>query len=333
MSITVREDWLALVKEDIVEPDRRIVDPHHHFFVSNPAFPKYDLSSLWADTAGHRIEKTVYVQCWEGYRSSGPDELKVVGETEWIDGLAAEARRQPGRAQIAAIVATTDLRLGARVRDVLEAHRAASNLFRGIRQMAAWDRASEVLSLENVAEGRLYEDPGFRAGFAVLADMGLSFDAWHYHHQTPYLTALARAYPEVSIVLDHLGTPIGVGSYAGRRDEIFQQWASDLVQLATCPNVMLKLGGMLMPYNGFAFETKARPPSSDEIVAAQRHYYEYAIDTFGPRRCMFESNFPIDKGSVSYDVLWNALKKTAASYSESEKDELFRGTATRVYRL
>jgi L-fuconolactonase len=333
MSIEVRKDWLALVNEEIVEPDRRIVDPHHHFFAAGGVFPTYDLDSLWADTAGHRVEKTVYVQCWEGYRSSGPDEFKPVGETESVDTVAAAARRQPERAQIAAIVGTTDLRLGTGVREVLQAHCAASALFRGVRQMAAWDRCSEVLSMENVAEGKLYEDLQFRAGFAVLADMGLTFDAWHYHPQTPSLTALARAFPQAGIVLNHLGTPIGVGPYAGRRDEIFKQWARDLSELASCPNVSIKLGGLLMPYNGFGFDKEARPPTSDEIVAKQRQYYEYAIDTFGPSRCMFESNFPVDKGAVSYDVLWNAFKKMASVYSAGEKDELFRGTATRFYRL
>ena len=333
MPIEVREDWLAQVTEEILEPARRIVDPHHHFFAVNPEFPPYDLDKLWVDTATHHVEQTVYLQCWEGYRAIGPEELKPVGETEWVDGIAARARQQPQAAQIGAIIGTADLRLGARVRDVLDAHCAASTLFRGIRQIAAWDTSDTVQTMDGLADANLYGDRDFRAGFAVMVDMGLSFDAYHYHHQTPSLTALARAFPGAQIVLDHLGTPLGVGPYAGRQEEIFAQWARDLAELATCPNVSLKLGGLAMPWNGFGFENGVRPPSSDELVAKQARYYRYAIEQFGPQRCMFESNFPVDKCAVSYAVLWNAFKKIAAAYSETEKDHLFRGTATRFYRL
>lgn len=333
MSIIVREDWLSKTREEIVDPDRRIIDPHHHFFSRNDAFPRYDLTALWGDTGEHRIEKTVYLQCWEGYRVDGPDELKPVGETEWVDSIANQSMTQPTRAQIGAMVGAADLRLGDRVADVLGAHQAASSLFRGIRQIAAWDRCEEVMSLDDVDEGKLYGNPKFRTGFAVLSDMGYFFEAWHYHPQTPSLTTLARAFPQTKIVLDHLGTPLGVGTYAGRRDEIFRQWARDLAELATCQNVSLKLGGMLMPWNGFGFEKGARPPTSDEIVRAHKHYYEYAIDIFGTKRCMFESNFPVEKGTVSYGVLWNAFKKMVDGYSESEKNDLFYATAKEFYRI
>lgn len=333
MTIIVREDWLSKTSEEVTDPDRRIIDPHHHFFAKSDVFPRYDLTALWEDTGGHRIEKTVFLQCWEGYRVDGPDELKPVGETDWVDGIAKHASTQPKRAQIGAIVGTTDLRLGRRVAEVLEAHRAASSLFRGIRQIAAWDSCEEAMSLDDVDAGILYENPKFRSGFAMLAEMGLIFEAWHYHPQTPYLIALARAFPQTKIVLDHLGTPIGVGPYAGRRDEIFQQWARDLAELATCQNVSIKLGGMLMPWNGFGFEKGLRPPTSDEIVSTQQRYYEYAINTFGTKRCMFESNFPVEKGAVSYDILWNAFKKMVAGYSEDEKNDLFYATAKEVYRI
>ena len=333
MTIQVREDWLAQVTEEILEPTRRIVDPHHHFFAVNPEFPKYDLNTLWADTATHHVEQTVYLQCWEGYRDSGPEELKVVGETEWVDGFAARARKTPQAAQIGAIMGTADLRRGARVREVLEAHLAASSLFRGIRDIAAWDASDTLMSMPGLTDGNLYGDRDFRAGFKVLTDMGLTFDAYHYHTQTPHLTALARAFPNAVIVLDHLGTPVGIGPYAGKQEAVFTQWSRDLAELATCPNVNIKLGGLAMPWNGFGFETAKRPPSSDELVAKQKRYYHYAIEKFGPERCMFESNFPVDKCAISYPVLWNAFKKLAAGYTEAEKDSLFRGTATRVYKI
>jgi len=333
MEYAIREDWLAQVKEPVLDPERIIVDPHHHFFAIRESFQKYDLAKLRADCAGHRVEQTVYLQCGEGYRETGPEALMPVGETEWVDAIAERARQDPDAPQIGAIVGTAELRLGAAVREVLEAHQAASPLFRGIRQAAAWDESDLVIRRPGLTDGALYRDPDFRAGFAVLVDMGLTFDAWHYHHQIPHLTDLARAFPGAAIVLDHFGTPIGVGPYAGRRDEIFASWAKDLSELARCPNVSLKLGGLAMPWNGFGFEARALPPTSDEIVAAHQRYYAHGIEEFGPERCMFESNFPVDKFSVSYTVLWNAFKKMSADMSESEKDRLFRGTATEFYRL
>ena len=182
-------------------------------------------------------------------------------------------------------------------------------------------------------DAALYSDPDFIEGCAVLADMRLCFDAYHYHHQNAGLTTLARAFPEVEIVLDQLGTPLGVGPYADRREEIYLQWAADIRDLASCPNVSMKLGGLAMPWNGFGYDDDVRPPTSDELVSQQARYYRYAIEQFGPDRCMFESNFPVDKCALSYAVLWNAFKKLAADYSEAEKDSMFRGTATRVSQL
>jgi predicted TIM-barrel fold metal-dependent hydrolase len=331
--LIVRQDWLDKVAEDIVDPDRRIVDPHHHFFAESEHFPHYDLDDLWADTGSHNVEQTVYLQCWEGHRKSGPEELMPVGETEWVHGIAAEARKRPDAAQIGAMMGTAELRLGAAARAVLEAHQAASPLFRGIRQIAAWDAADELMSMPDLDDGNLYGDPKFREGFALLDEMGLVFDAYHYHTQTPFLTDLARAFPGVDIVLNHLGTPPGIGPYAGRREEIFGEWTAGLKDLATCPNVTVKLGGLAMPWTGFGFEDRPTPPTSDDIVREQAHYYHYAIETFGPDRCMFESNFPVDKVAVSYPVIWNAFKKMVADFTEDEKDQMFRGTATRVYGL
>ena len=333
MSLEVRESWLAQVVEEVLEPERRIIDTHHHFFEAGEGFPFYDLSSFWADTETHNVEQTVYVQCWEGYRKTGPEEMMVVGETEWVDGIATQAAKHPEAAQIGAIVGTAELRMAAKVRPILEAHRAASALFRGIRLIAAWDACEDVMTMPGLHDGNLYGDSAFREGFAVLADMGLSFDAYHYHHQNRYLTDLARAFPSARIVNNHLGTPLGVGPYAGRKDEVFEQWARDIAELATCPNVFMKLGGLAMPWNGFGFHSAPAPPSSDELVARQGRYYHHAIQHFGPERCMFESNFPVDKCALSYTVLWNAFKKMASRYTEAERDRMFRGTASEFYRL
>jgi predicted TIM-barrel fold metal-dependent hydrolase len=301
--------------------------------VQSHEFPHYDLAKLRADTAGHGVEKTVYLQCWEGHREDGPEALRPVGETVWVDGIAAEARKTPGAVQIGAMIGTTDLRLGAGVREVLEAHQAASTLFRGIRQIAAWDASEALFSMPDLSNAELYRDPAFRAGFKVLGEMGLVFDAYHYHTQTPLLTELARAFPQIPIVIDHLGTPLGVGPYAGRSAEIHAEWQRGLAELATCQNVVMKLGGLLMPWTGFGFENRPLPPTSDQLVAAQAAHYHYAIQQFGPRRCMFESNFPVDKCGVSYPVLWNAFKKMVAQYSEAEQDAMFYGTAARVYGI
>jgi L-fuconolactonase len=333
MALVVREDWLAQVSEDIIDPQRRIIDPHHHFFAESTEFPHYNLDQLRADTAPHHVEQTVYLQCWEGHRKTGPEHLKPVGETEWVDGIAKEARKNPKATQIGAMIGTAEMRLGAKVREVLDAHCAASPLFRGIRQIAVWDPTGAVLVMPDILDDNMYGDKKFREGFAVLAEMGLVWDAYHYFHQTPRLTALARAFPNTTIVLDHLGTPLGVGPYAERKEEVFVQWKKDLAELATCRNVVIKLGGLAMPWNGFGFDEAPHPATSDALVAAQNRYYQYAIEQFGPARCMFESNFPVDKVSISYPVLWNAFKKMVAGYSEAEKDAMFYGTAKRVYKL
>jgi predicted TIM-barrel fold metal-dependent hydrolase len=334
MTFELRPEWLGLVQEEILEPERRIVDPHHHFFTETEAFPHYRLEDLWADTGTHNVEQTVFAQCGEHHYQEGPEELRPVGETEWVDSLAAEAARAPaGAARVGAIVGTANVCLGAKVREVLEAHCEASALFRGIRDSAAWDAFEGVHQAASTGNAEMYADLAFREGFAELGKLGLSFDAYNYHTQLALLTDLARAFPDVVIVLDHLGTPLGVGPYEGKRDEIFSIWANKMAELATCPNVNVKLGGMLMPWNGFGCDAADRPPSSDEFVALQARYYHHAIECFGADRCMFESNFPVDKLSISYAVLWNGFKKLAAGYSEDEKDNLFRGTASRVYRL
>jgi predicted TIM-barrel fold metal-dependent hydrolase len=330
----IRPHVLDRVVEATIDPARPIIDPHHHLFESTEGFPRYTLEDLWQDTSTHHVVQTVFMQCGEHYRESGPDHLAPVGETEWVAAVAARSAAGPAdAARIAGIIGTAELVLGDRVQDVLEAHLEASSLFRGIRDNAVWDESEEVYSGSPTGDAFLYDDPRFRRGFAKLAPLGLSYDSYHYHTQTPSLIRLARDFPETTIVADHLSTPLGVGPYAGRRAEIFEIWRRDMSELARCPNVFVKLGGLAMPWNGFGWDVADHPPTSDEIVTAQGHYYRHAIDAFGAERCMFESNFPVDKVSVSYNVLWNAFKKIAAGASESEKDCLFRDTAMRVYRL
>jgi len=323
------QEWLDLVVEDVIEPDLRIVDPHHHLWPTGGVLP-YGLAELHADTeSGHRVEHTVFVECGAAYRSDGPDELRPVGETEFV---ATTALGDPTKL-ISGIVGHADLRLP-HLDDVLDAHEAAGRgLFRGIRDALSRARHPEVMRIPGRAPEGLYADPAFRAGVRRLGERGLTYDTWHYHHQMPEMIELARAVPGTTMVLDHFGTPVGVGPFASHREEIFEQWRTDVAELAQCENVVAKLGGLAMPDNGFGWDTAPQPPTSDELVAAQERYYLHTIECFGPERCMFESNFPVDRWSLSYRTFWNACKKLAAGFSADERAAMFAGTATRVYRL
>ncbi len=328
------DEWLAQIQEPIVDPARDIVDPHHHLWGA-PRNP-YLLEDLWLDTdSGHRITQTVFLECGTNYRTSGPEHLLVVGETEFVAGVAAASRKgKPGQAKIAAIVSRADLRLAEAVEEVLVAHEAAaSGLFRGIRHAGARDPYPESLSIPGRAPAGLYENADFRRGVKRLGELGYSYDTWHYHHQNRDFIALARAIPDTSMVLNHFGTPLGVGPYAEKREEIFIAWREDMAEIAQCENVVAKLGGLAMPDNGFGWDRNPRPPTSNEFVELQRRYYLHTIECFGPERCMFESNFPVDRQSLSYHVMWNGMKKIVADFSESEKDAMFSGTARRIYRI
>ena len=328
------DEWLASVTEEIVEPDRPIVDPHHHLWETAGNWRRYVLDDLWADTgSGHNIEKTVFVDCHSGYRTDGPEHLRPVGETEYVASVAAESAKVEGRATIAAIVSHADLSRGDAVEDVLAAHEeAGKGLFRGIRHAGPSDSTG---TLTNAGRGWPcpYPREDFRTGVRALGRLGYTYDTWHFYHQQRDYLELARACPDTTMVLDHFGTPLGVGAYAGRQEEIFAQWKDDMAAIAECPNVVAKIGGLAMPDNGFGWDRAERPPTSDEFAAAQRRYYLHTIECFGPERCMFESNFPVDRLSISYQVLWNGLKKIVADFAEDEKHAMFYGTAARVYRL
>jgi predicted TIM-barrel fold metal-dependent hydrolase len=240
-----------------------------------------------------------------------------------------------GKSQICAgIVGHADLTLGARVEPVLEAHiRAGGGRFRGIRHITAYDADTSIRNPAHRSVPGLLGDKAFREGFGVLARMGLSFDAWLYHPQIGELTDLARTFPEARIVLNHVGGPLGIGAYAGKHQEILPGWKTSIRALAGCPNVYVKLGGLGMKIGGFGFHDKPDPPSSEALAETWRPYIETCIEAFGPSRSMFESNFPVDKGSYSYPVFWNACKILAKGASTTEKADLFAGTARRFYRL
>jgi predicted TIM-barrel fold metal-dependent hydrolase len=344
--------------EAIIDPDLPIIDPHHHLWDRRPVMhlippPQhpfeqishrkghYLLDELLADTgSGHNIAATVYLECRSMYRASGPDHLKPVGETEFVNGVAAmSASGLYGKTlACAGIVSAAELLLGSAVGEVLDAHIAAGNgRFKGIRRSTSYDADTAVLGPLNRNPAAVMMEPKFREGFAELGKRGLSFDAWLLEPQLPEVIDLARHFPGTPIVLDHVGTPLGLGAYAGKLPERFPVWRENIRELAKCQNVHVKLGGLAMPFCNFPsmlsdMSDSGRAPS-EQLAKEWGPYIETCIEAFGARRAMFESNFPVDEVSCDYPTLWNALKLIAKGASKDEKHELFYGTANRFYRL
>jgi len=329
--LPVRPDWLDRWAEPALEPERPIFDAHHHLW-DRPGW-RYLLEELLDDIrgSGHRIVGTGFMQCQAMYRTGGPETLRPVGETEFVAGLADRAAG--GTVQVcSAIIGHADLRLGSAVAEVLDAHLAAGgSRFRGIRHITSWDADASLLNPVSAGPAGVLKDQQFRVGFAALAPRGLLFEAWLFHPQIPELTELARAFPGTTIVLNHCGGVLGAGSYHGRHNQVFQEWSHSIKALAQCPNVHVKLGGLGMRINGFGFERGERPPSSEELAIAWRPYIETCIAAFGPGRCLFESNFPVDKGSYPYGACWNAFKRLTGSADAAERDALFHGNAVALY--
>ena len=335
MHLAVRPDWLALRQEEIVDPALPIVDAHHHLWYRPEN--QYLLPDLLSDiSVGHNIRATVVVACGAMYRQDAFAELRPIGETEFLNGAAdMSASGGYGECRVCAgIVGHADLGLGERVGPILEAHiRAGGGRFRGVRQINAWHENPAARGSMATPPPKLLGDPSFRKSFAQLAPLDLSFDAWMYHTQLPELVDLAQACPQTTIILNHVGGAIGIGPYAGKRDAVFADWNKSMRALARCPNVYVKLGGLGMRLFGFDFASRPRPPSSQELARGWRPYIDACIEAFGAERCMFESNFPVDKGTCSYAVIWNAFKRVAAHASATEKHALFSATASKVYRL
>jgi L-fuconolactonase len=330
-------DWLELTQEPALEPEMEICDPHHHFWDCRTAripYQRYLLPELVADVdQGHNVRSTVFIEARAMYRADGPVEMRPVGEVEFVQGLAAaSASGLYGTCRAAAgIVGHADLKLGDRVEPVLEALQAASpNRFKGIRHIVTWDADPRVESRET--EGVL-STPEFRAGVRVLGRMGLSLDTICCFPQLPEMMAFARAVPEVTIIINHLGGLNRTGRFAGHDEETMPAWRRGMAELAKCPNVLLKLGGLGMPRFGFDWHLRDKPIGSEELAATMAPLLSYCIEQFGPDRCMFESNFPVDKVSFSHPILFNAFKRFSKSYSASERASMFHDTAVRAYRI
>jgi L-fuconolactonase len=345
----------ATQTEAILEPDLPIIDPHHHLwdwpealFANRPApehgfdqvirrAMRYLLPELLADlNTGHNIRATVFVQCGAMYRADAPEAFKPIGETEFVNGVAAMcASGTYGDIRACAgIVGHVDLSIGAAASEVLEAHlKGGGDRFRGIRHSAAYDADAAVLGPLMRSNGGLYESKAFLEGYAQLAKFNLSFDTWILEPQLPELIDLVRAFPNIPVILDHVGTPLGISSYLGRREERFPIWRDNIRKIAALPNVSVKLGGLAMAFCNFPSFLQSPPATSIQLAQEWKPYIETCIEAFGVNRCMFESNFPVDLGSCTYPVLWNAFKLVAKNYSAHEKTALFSGTASQVYRL
>lgn len=323
--------WLAASREEALEPDLAMIDPHHHF---SQHWGGYMPEDLLADRAGHDIRATVYVQCGWQYAADGPEALRPIGETQAVLAATREVNRcQQATRVAAAIVGFADLRLGDAVDAVLAAQVVAGEgRFRGIRNSGAYDAEFRHGVLPRPMPG-LYGDPGFRAGYACLARRALSFDAWVYHPQLADVLELAVAFPNTPLILDHLGGLLGVARYEGRPGAALRESLPWLRRLAECPNVSMKLGGVGTAIFGFDFTACAVPPSSQALAEAWKPLMHPVLELFGAHRCMFESNFPVDRSSAGYGVVWNALKRVAADASEGQKQLLFHDNAARLYQI
>ena len=315
-------------REEVVDADLPIVDPHHHLWPTGYRLP-YDLAAMQADLGrGHNVEATVFVECMTSFRPDGDELLKPVGETEFVVGATA------GTTIAAGIVGWADLMQSADVARTLDGHlEAGDGRFRGVRFNVVWLDGHDVAAHAGRSTvPHMLLDEGYRAGLREVARRGLTYDVWLYHPQLGELAETVAAFPDLTFVVDHLGGPVPDEATQTARADVFIDWRRDLAALSRRPNVVLKIGGVGMPVYGFGFDGATRPTSA-ELAAAWRPYVEVAIDAFGPDRCMFESNFPVDKQSFSYDALWNAFKLITCEHSDDERAQLFAGTARRVYRL
>jgi predicted TIM-barrel fold metal-dependent hydrolase len=325
--LPIRPEWLALGAEPALDPTLEIIDPHHHLWERNGA--PYHTAQIAADIAesGHRVVRTVFIECKARYRQGGDPLEASLGETEF-----AAAQHIPGIAD--GIIGNIDFRCGERAESLLRQHIAAGQgRFRGIRQSAVWHPDPAARGSSNQALPGLFLDPDFRRGFAALAPLGLVFEAWCYFTQFADLRDLAAAFPETTIVLNHVGAPLNIGPYHARQGYVLAEWRAGIRELARYPNLHVKLGGFGMALFNCGCYGQERPPSSAQLAEAWRPYIEYCIEQLGAARCLFESNFPVDKGACSYGNLWNAYKRVAAGASAAERAALFSGTARRVYRL
>lgn len=339
--VAFRPDWLARVSEKALEPDLPICDCHHHlwsmggFDYLNEDFQQDMLSGLVPGTC-HNVVSSVFVECTTSYDEVPETHLRYAGETRFVENLAKKSLAQTESKTLvaAAIIARADVNEHETLPQAIAAHEAASpTRFRGFRHVANWDADPEI------GQGHAQPGPGlllngdFQRGAAILAEHGLIFETVVLHTQIEELLAFAKQLPDLKIVVNHMGGIVGVGRFAGQRNKVFRDWSKKMTDLAECGNVYVKLGGINMVRYGFGWHELAAPPGSDLLADVTGEYYRHVIDRFGPERCMFESNFPMDKISCSYGVLWNAFKKITSPLPAASRMQLFCGTAESLYDI
>lgn len=334
--------WIYQVEEPAIDAGRRIIDPHQHIWTERFALYVEHFGAASADDflagiarSGHNIVATVHLTIQADYRDDLPEAMKPVAETEYLEGLADDlARRSPPVPKLAAgIVAGADMLLGDAVEPVLEAHAAASpDRFRGIRHAVAW-HPSPLVPFKEHRDG-IVTEPAFIEAARCLAKRGLTLDLFVFYNQLPQIVALARAVPDLVIVLNHTGGPLHDPRFAEESEAILAEWRQGMEAVAACPNVVIKLGGInMLPLAGDRWTGQPKPPSSEQLAAFVGPYVRFAIDCFTPARAMFESNFPTERPSANYGLVWNGFKRISAGFSEHEKEQLFFSVARDTYRL
>jgi L-fuconolactonase len=332
-----RDAWRDQIVETPIDPELPIIDPHHHIWPKPPVpgSEEWGAEGLFEYMAncGHNITATMFVESGVEHRADGPPHLACVGETEFAEGVAREAQSRGGRIDgaVAGIIAGVEMLRGGAVADVLDAHIEASPRVHGVRSLTAWD--ADMPYDMGTRPGMLVE-PSFREAVAELAPRDLVLDVWLMHPQIPDLAALAGEFEHSTFVLDHVGAPMGIGRFASDPDAVFAEWDGLISRLAQFPNVAVKLGGLNMPLTGLCVAEDASAPwTSQKMADVQGRYVRRTIELFGSQRCMFESNFPVDRALTSGNVLWNGFKRMVADLSADERHSLFFETANRIYRL
>jgi len=337
--MSLNKKWLNLNIEKAIEPELKICDPHHHLwdYKKETIQPTYLLPEILEDiNSGHNIVSTVFIECGAMYNPSDPIEKQIINETEFVNGIAAMSHSGLyGKTKIAAgIVGSAPLLIGDKVASILDKHLSiAPERFKGIRSQAAMHSDGTIPATRTRPPEGVYINDKFQEGFNHLASRNLSFEAWCYHPQIPQLIDLAKKFPNTIIILNHFGGPLGIGSFENKEKETYEFWKKNIEELSKCENVQAKLGGIAMEINGFNWHKQNTPPSGNELINRTKDYYETTLEFFGTNRCMFESNFPVDKLSCSYVNLWNGFKNLTKNYSENERAKLFHDNATRIYKI
>ncbi len=330
------EEWLA--KQQQEKPlfaDLPIIDTHHHLWDLKGY--RYLIDEYAADIAsGHNVVASVFCECSTMWRANGPTEMRPVGEVEFVLGQGAISRSGKfGPADVAmGIIGFADLTLGAVVEEVLTAEVASANgRLVGIRSEANWDADPAIGNSPTASWKHMLLDDKTQQGIRKLQSVGLPLDIWVYHPQLADVVAVADRNPDLTIVLNHCGGPIGYGAYAGQLKETFAMWQRSIQEVAKRPNVVCKVGGILSRSATFNYVEAALPPTSEELASIWTPWFSTCFEALGMQRCLYESNFPVEKLGTSYAVLLNVFKRILSSFSEDERQAFFAGNASRIYKL